>query len=191
MNKKLLIIFFLCSTYVLADNPDCATPTEYIMNFLPKSTTMWRCLLGWQNNIKNTSKKETAYAQTHLKEYCGFAAKYFQLKENGVKAHFITTYNKENDTVEVRSTIQDVEVSHAKDSQEAEQFKQLAQEYNNKSTQQADSCSECTYNPKVVFDKKNNTLYVTLDSSCISKIPYAVFMEKIRPSKKLLERFVQ
>lgn len=173
MNKYIILLFsaIIFDTTLAQQHDDaCVQPTEYVLQWLKKSTTLWRCSQEWKN--LDAKQHETAYAKTHITEYCGNAAKFFRLSENGIKATFVIHKNDDN-TVEVQSEIEDMEVRQATQ-QDLENIQKLSQNSGNET--QSDFSTKCNFLTSVVYDSNRNQLRVRLKSSCLSKFP----LEKLK-----------
>ena len=173
-NKLIIAILVLGSNVLLAQEdaeygPDCATPTQYVMQFLKKSTTLWHDSDDWKDKIReNGATIETKYAEE---------------RQRNVKCRFKISNQSQSDCVEVDSTIEDHEIREANSDEEITEFKNMIEQYNEDKKTQADFCSQCEFTLRLKFDEKTRKLHTILVSSCKSKIPYLLFMKKINESK--------
>ncbi len=182
--QKLLLSLLLVSiaTSTVANPEDCAKPTEYIMQFLKKSGTLWSGSLDWKEKLSILGYNDqihTVYARTHLQEYLGLAARYLKLNETGVKSSFAIA-NKE-DHIEIDSTIEDHEVKTIEDDTEFEYVKFFAKKHPNGYVQaQQDFCTKCDYRRLLLLDEKNRRLHMIIFAQCKSKIPKEYFEQELR-----------
>ncbi len=92
-----------------------------------------------------------------------------------LKADFEITV--EDDYVRVKSEIIDQEITKAVTADDVKKLKKQARQHTQKTSRQADLCSECSYTVNLDFDEDKQVLIMTLKSSCESKIPLDVFKE--------------
>lgn len=180
--KKLLFLLFCFTLESYAVQPsDCANnPSEYIMQFLKKSRTLWRGS-EWRNKLNNLSNNEkihTVYARTHLREYYGWAAYYFKLNETGIKSEFAIT-NKENHFI-IDSQIEqqeDREIANDAELQYVRAF--IMQNPNGHKSTQQDYCTECDCRLQMMLDEKKRMLRLVSKAKCKSKIPVQFLKEQL------------
>lgn len=183
MNRLLVIALVVCNGLTAAQSPtDCPLPSEYVLGFLKKSSTLYRGSQDWQDTIKKDgATADTVYAQTHLTGYSGIFARYIQLgwlAEDAVKGSF-TTSSKGN-TVEVASVIEDLKVTKTANEKEAHELEALATSSPKHTERQTDFCSSCAVVKTSQFDKKTNQLRVLTKSTCKTRMPRCLFMEQIQ-----------
>lgn len=185
MQKLVLSLSLLvASSYAISsDSHDCAAPSEYVMQFLKKSGTVWKGSLEWKNklyHLKNNEQLRTAYAATPFKEYYGLAAtalQYVGLRETGVTSSFEVT---QKDThIEVRSQIEQHELRTVKDEAELNNLK----DFINKNPQgkkevQEDRYSECAYHMQILLEK-DSKVHAISQARCKSKFPFSQFKQEL------------
>ncbi len=180
MKKLLLLLPFFTLELSAMQSKECAQPSEYIMQFLKKSRTLWRGS-EWRNTLNTLGYSDqihTTYARTHLREYYGWAAHLFRLNETGVKSEFAIT-NKEHH-FEIDSKIEQKEEREITNDVELHYIKAFMMQNPNghRSTQQ-DYCTECTYYMDMMLDEKKRMLRVVSQARCKSKIPAQFFKEQL------------
>lgn len=178
--KKYFVGLFLVSALTIASSPDCAKPTEYVMQFLKKSGTKWKGDTNWKEKLealKKGQKIETSFARTHLTEYLGVAATYFRLNETGVKSTFVIT--SADKCFEIVSEIeqQEVKVPNEAELQEAKRFSRLHP--NGLTDLQQDYCTECEYQIQIALDAQTGKLNTISKAKCTSKMPKHFFTSEL------------
>lgn len=175
MNKMLVLL-------VIAQiaQANATTPTEFIMQFLKRSGTVWRGSLEWKDSLdslENGSQIHTNYAATHLKEYVGVVARVFQLNETGVKSSFGVT--KKEGCIEVDSTIECREERVVTADTDLQLLKATVKRHPSKKIEE-DNCTKCEYLAKMNFDEASRKLSVVLTAHCKSKIPNSLFNHELK-----------
>lgn len=170
MNRYIATLLIVCTTARIL--PADTAPTDYIMQFLSKSTTLWRASDDWKTEMQNaTAEAETTYAGAQERDFARTRAK------GDFKIH------KDGNMVEVTAEIEETEVNQAQTDSEFERFKTIAEDINNKKTaKRTDTCSTCNYVIHALIDAHKRQLKITLNSNCTSKIPYEQFMQQIATS---------
>lgn len=178
-----IVLFFVVAQ---SNAADCATPGEYVMQFLKDSTTLNRGSQDWKSDL-DSDTIETVYARTHLTMYAGLAARGYHeshkssnmhKSENAVSARFSIKRNS-GDTVEVASTVIATEIERAETQEDKKRLKMLAATKNGKREEQADYTTKCTHTHKWHFDEKSQKLEKKLIAECLSRMPKVLFEEKI------------
>jgi hypothetical protein len=169
MNRYVITLLITC---LAARMLQAATATtDYILPFLKESTTLWRDSHDWKAEMHNEhAEAETKYAQASSQDFV----------KTDVKGHF--KLHKDGDTVEITTEIEENEVTQAQNDNEFELFKNIVEDINGKRTEQTDSCSACNHLIQALLDAQKRQLKITLNSNCTSKIPYALFMQRIAAS---------
>lgn len=175
------------SAYALPER-DCPLPTEYVMQFLKKSGTLWKGSGDWKNELyamKNNEKINTVFAATHSHEYTGAAARALHLvglKETGVTSEFEIT--KKENHIEVNSTIKDFEVHQITDKKDLDQIQEFIEHYPQGQTQtHQDYSTECEFHIHAFLkhvDENTHMLHAINTARCKSKIPAPLFRSEIR-----------
>jgi len=177
-NKLMLTILMLSCCTLKAQNDDCASPTEYIMQFLRESGTLWKGDQKWEKTLKNNTPVHTNFAKTHSHKYFGLYATilnfYNNLNENNTIAKFEISLNDTH--VKITSHIK-VEVIQIDENETTNNptLNEIVQE---------DNFSRCNHKIKASTASDTNTSHVTLVADCESKIPYKLFMQKMSEYKK-------
>jgi hypothetical protein len=171
---------------------DCSTPTEYMLQFLAKSGTLYRGSYEWLDELLKNKKARTNFLATRdhgrLMEYAGlpisFHSLYNMLSEvpvDTIKAKF--ELNCIDESVEITSYIEDTEVRNLSD-QEFKKIKKVMQSINDKNKEeQSDNCTTCTYEMNARFNEESGTVYLTLKARCKSRMPISRFIQEINTSK--------
>lgn len=181
MKKLLLLVSFFTLELSAMQSSDCANHSEYIMQFLKKSRTLWRGA-EWRNRLNNLSDNDrlhTVFVHTHLRDYYGWAAYFFKLNETGIKSEFTIT-NKESH-FEIDSQIEQCEDREILDDAELRYTKAFIMQNSNgqtKTTQQ-DYCTKCDYHLQMMLDEKKRMLRVVVKANCKSKMPAQLFKDQI------------
>jgi hypothetical protein len=192
--KKIITIAALFFAYVNATsaNPDCAIPTEYVLQFLAKSSSLWKGDQNWLSELISNPQAQvaTVFAQikdNELRNHQGFnarvlhrALKYYKFTDNsgmGATAEFEVIRN--DNLVVIKSNIQDMEIQTASTPENAIdlQKKCLAIQKLKPETQK-DFSSTCEYH--VTGDLENNIkLKVTLNAACTTTMKFDEFLEAV------------
>lgn len=187
--QKLILGLLMIGTaaYALPEH-DCPLPTEYVMQFLKKSGTLWKGSRDWKNELyamKNNEKINTVFAATNLREYTGIAARalhFAGLKGTSVTSEFDVV--KKEDHFEVRSKIEDHEVRQIKDKKELEQIQEFMDQYpQGKAQTNQDYSTECEFHVQAFLkqaDENTYMLHAISTARCKSKIPTSHFKSEIR-----------
>ena len=93
MNKLFLSILLLINSGLIAEqNSDCVSPSEYVMQFLANSTTLWKGSRDWINKLDNNSNEYTVFARTRFMPYEGVYARVLGFFLQNMKASEDTVF---------------------------------------------------------------------------------------------------
>lgn len=169
--KRMVLVLLTFVPALHAKSPDYyASPTEFIMQFLKKSGTLWVGSIEWKdslNSMEINNQIHTNFATTHLQEYRGFAARFIKLSEAGVKSSFIIT--KKEGCMEVDSHIQYIE-QKAVSEEELQWYRKKNRYPDEKKKVEEDLCTRCEYIETMKLDEKARILSIILTAQCKSRI---------------------
>lgn len=182
----LFISMFICFSESLI--AECATPSQYVMQFLKESTTLYRGSQDWKTSLSSSTTIKTIFAKSNNRLFTGLVAWAFYLQhgspvfnqpDNAASGVFTITKQKEDDTVEILANLVDTEIVKPKDTKDKEQLKKLATQSDSKTETQTDLTTRCTYTHKLRYKHDQDELEKTILSECISKMPIQVLEDKI------------
>ena len=178
--KKILLSLLIFAPALYAKSPaDCVSPTEFIIQYLKKSGTVWRGSTQWKSSLEsmpNDIPVHTNFAATHTQDYWGVSARYIQLDEPGVKSSFVIT--KKEGCFEVDSNIQHIEQTIVSED-DVQWFKMKHRYQSENKTVQEDYSTRCEYIETMKFDEKTRKLSTILIAQCKSKIIHHRFAKEL------------
>jgi hypothetical protein len=150
MNKKIIafLVSILCtSSFVIAEPLNPKRPTEYIMQFLPASTTLWLNSDSWKDSIRRYEIIRTKYNQSAI----------------DVKYEICLDHEKIN----LSTNIDEIHEITAKDIKE---FNEILLTDNNRETIY-DYSSECHVTTRIKsYDEESKSIKFTKAIKCTSYI---------------------
>lgn len=156
--------------------------TEYVMQFLANSKTLWKGDANWENTLSKEYYIHTNYVKTHLMQYSGIPARvlsiYNNLDETNVVASFKITLDLDyTNCVIITSFIKATVVN-----KEAKSI--FTDSLSIPLITQEDLYSKLQIKIERSFNKNTKTLYDTFITCAKTRIPYEVFMQKMSEYKK-------
>ena len=202
---SLYTLALLCFMPYLAlraeDDCDCLPPTEYVMEFLAESSTLFKGSDDWKEAIKkNRAQAHTIMAskRTHddtgfpfREHYRGIAAYLYSLShfrnawhpmDDAVSGKFEITNN--NGMIKIVAVLKNTEVITLNKDQ-LEEAQESAKKISGKPSRKEDSSgTECTHVPHMTYDEKTNKWMMNIESRCVVKMPLARCLAALEAAKK-------
>ena len=191
----LFVILFGFVSLNASESNNCATPSQYVMQHLSKSTTLVTGGSDWTWSIqKNNVAAHTIFARTYRDLYTGIAARfYFATHTLGLLTHKLHTtvdaasgyfaLHNNGDSIEVISTINDTEVQRANTPEHAQELRSQAFKFNGKEELQEDACTKCKYVLNLFFNESTRSLEKSSIAQCATVMPIKEFFEQLNKSQ--------
>ncbi|MBY0109534.1 MAG: hypothetical protein K2X90_00260 [Candidatus Babeliaceae bacterium] len=199
MFKKLLFLSAgIITPMIFSYGPDCVSETDYVMQFLKDSTTVFTGSDSWKKDIKRDfSEVRTVFARIHnstnLQLLGGVAARMYHIIHNIPGARFVAdgqyasgSFSMSHivDYINITSSITDSEVTTFDMSELTDDFKKEIQSQHGKETTLSDADTRCVHTVNVSFNENNGRLEQKLTSNCKTTLKFDEFIKKLNESKQ-------
>lgn len=163
------------------DAQELSSPTDHVLKRLALSKTLVRSSQDWKETIhKDGAIARTALAQTHIMDYPGWAAFFYNLShkinlyhlmENAVSGRFAIEKITEG-PIKISSSITASSVIKAHDEKEAESLRKTATEKKSESLSLGDDYTYCERTFSRKFNKKTASLEIHMNEECKTIMQY-------------------
>lgn len=192
MKFYIFSFLLLCLSVQSQENAskDCISITEFVMQFLAKSSTKYRGSTAWINDLSaKNAQVETAYAKTWNHHYQGLAAfalhnapDLIKTKENMLTSSFKVKHTQD-DTIIIDASISDTEFVKMSSEKEADEIQKKAFQINGTTNDLEDALTKCSVQHFIEFDEQTNVAKITQKYNCKTTLEVLEFLKDIKRFK--------